>query len=71
MDPWHGLPVEAGISIWTAQPRPLVAGGKNPLRAGAISTEKRKAIESSEYLDDHLAWLGVTIGLRSESITDE
>lgn len=30
-----------------------------------------KAIESSEYLDDHLAWLGITIGLRSESITDK
>lgn len=31
----------------------------------------RKTIESSEYLDDHLAWLGIAIGLRSESIKDK
>lgn len=43
MDPRSGHPVGAGNSIWTAHPRPLVAGGKSPLRAGVISTEKRSS----------------------------
>ena len=56
-----------GGSYRTAHPRSPVAGGKNPFGAGAISL---KAIESDEYLADHLASPGITIGLRSGSILD-
>ena len=44
MDPWYLTLASAGNSYRTTHPRSLVAGGKSPERAGAISRDKRLSL---------------------------
>ena len=72
MDPWYLNLASAGNSYRTTHPRSLVAGGKSPERAGAISRDKRSSL--AEYLAGNRSGVRkrtTTIGLRSCSSCED